>query len=267
MSQNINLEQLKEKGFLTINKFLDEDKINKIDNEIGNISSYNINKGDKRGYYPVKIKAKLIKLLKFDFKSIQTSFVLEEIGEKLGLKKIAEDFFNSKVKLHMIDSYYSPISNKNVIDWHSDMAFTENNRSNYNIKDASLKFFFYLTDVQSQNGCLAYVPYSNFVTKSVAQLIVEKKIQPTPYWNLADLRKLVMNKVIRNLISNMIGEEKLNIFIENTKFIEEESKDTKKFDLEMEKGGVVIFDEFGIHRGAMPSKSARQVLRYFYRKK
>ena len=26
----------------------------------------------------------------------------------------------------------------------------------------------------------------------------------------------------------MIGEEKLNIFIENTKFIEEESKDTKK---------------------------------------
>ena len=160
----------------------------------------------------------------------------------------------------MIDSYYSPISNKNVIDWHSDMAFTENNRSNYNIKDASLKFFFYLTDVQSQNGCLAYVPYSNFVTKSVAQLIVEKKIQPTPYWNLADLRKLVMNKVIRNLISNMIGEEKLNIFIENTKFIEEESKDTKKFDLEMEKGGVVIFDEFGIHRGAMPSKSARQVL-------
>ena len=50
MSQNINLEQLKEKGFLTINKFLDKDKINKIDNEIGNISSYNINKGDKRGY-------------------------------------------------------------------------------------------------------------------------------------------------------------------------------------------------------------------------
>ena len=34
----------------------------------------------------------------------------------------------------------------------------------------------------------------------------------------------------------------------------------------MNKGGAIIYDEFGIHRGAMPSKTPRQVLRFFYRK-
>ena len=74
----------------------------------------------------------------------------------------------------MIDSYYSPVSKEPCIDWHSDMTFKPG--INYNINIASLKFFFYLTDVQSKNGCLAYVPYSNVITKAVAELIVSKKL-------------------------------------------------------------------------------------------
>ena len=34
----------------------------------------------------------------------------------------------------------------------------------------------------------------------------------------------------------------------------------------MNKGGMVVFDEFGVHRGSMPSKSSRLVLRFFYRR-
>ena len=60
---------------------------------------------------------------------------------------------------------------------------------------------------------------------------------------------------------------KLDIFLNNSKFIEEESKDTFKFDFEMNKGGAVIFDELGVHRGAKPSKHSRLVLRYLYRRK
>ena len=151
-----------------------------------------------------------------------------------------------------------------MFDWHSDMTF--NPKINYKINNASLKFFFYLTDVQSDNGCLAYVPYSNYITKAVANLILQKKIEPTPYWNLIELRNLVLSNNNKNLVLNIVGEEKLNSFIKNTEFIEDKNKDTKKFDIEMKKGGVIIFDEFGIHRGAMPSKNPRQVLRFLYRK-
>ena len=35
----------------------------------------------------------------------------------------------------------------------------------------------------------------------------------------------------------------------------------------MKKGGVVIFDEFGVHRGSKIEKSPRQVIRFFYQKK
>ena len=66
---NLN-SKLKETGFVTINNFLDGESIQTIDKELKNISTTNINKGDKRGYYPVRARAKIIKLLKFDISSI-----------------------------------------------------------------------------------------------------------------------------------------------------------------------------------------------------
>lgn len=258
------VEKIKANGFISIDNFLDREEIKKIDNCLKKISSKNINKGDKRSYYPVSIKTKFVKLLKFDFYSIKSSLILQNIAKKLDLNKIAETYFGSDVVLSMIDSYYSPISKKNIIDWHSDMTFDPN--KNYNIKDASLKFFFYLTNTQSDNGCLAFIPHSNLITKALAQLIIEKKIPFNPYWNLFDLRTLILIEQNRNLISRIVGKEKVDTFLKNTEFIEGELKDTKKFDIEMEKGGVVIFDEFGVHRGSMPSKTPRQVLRFFYRK-
>ena len=265
MQENINIEQLKDKGFLTIKNFLDKKEVEKIVNRLKEVPLENIGHGDQRGYFPVTAKAKLAKFLKLDFKSLITSSMLIKMAEKLELKKIAENFFKSDVNLHMIDSYYSPVSKEPCIDWHSDMTFKPG--INYNINIASLKFFFYLTDVQSKNGCLAYVPYSNVITKAVAELIVSKKIKYSPYWDLQKLRDLVLSKDNLNQILNVTGEEKFEKFIENTKFIENKDKDTEKFDLEMGRGGVVIFDEFGVHRGSMPSKTSRQVLRIFYRKK
>ena len=54
----------------------------------------------------------------------------------------------------------------------------------------------------------------------------------------------------------------MNNFL-NSSSCEDKRKDTFKFDLEMNKGGMVVFDEFGVHRGSMPSKSSRLVLRFF----
>ena len=55
-------------------------------------------------------------------------------------------------------------------------------------------------------------------------------------------------------------------FIKNSQFLEND-KDTYNFDLEMSKGGAVIFDELSVHRGSQPSKQSRVVLRYLYSKK
>ena len=97
--------------------------------------------------------------------------------------------------------------------------------------------------------------------------MLEKKIKFHTYWKLEDLRTLVLKDQVKNLIIDKVGVEKLNIFLNNSKFIEQETKDTFKFDFEMNKGGAVIFDELGVHRGAKPSKHSRLVLRYLYRRK
>ena len=64
-----------------------------------------------------------------------------------------------------------------------------------------------------------------------------------------------------------IGQNRFDKFIQNSEFIDEKNKDTKKFDFQMKKGSALIFDEVGVHRGSSPSKQGRLVLRYFYRKK
>ena len=56
-------------------------------------------------------------------------------------------------------------------------------------------------------------------------------------------------------------------FLMNSNFINQQDKDSKNYDLEMNKGGVVIFDELCVHRGSAPKKNSRIVLRYLYRKR
>ena len=135
MIENINLEQLKDKGFLTIKNFLNKEEIEKITNQLKDVPLENIGHGDQRGYFPVTPKAKLIKLLKLDFKSLKTSSMLRNIAKKLELKKIAKNYFKTDVNLHMIDSYYSPISKEPCIDWHSDMTWKPGINYNINIYD------------------------------------------------------------------------------------------------------------------------------------
>ena len=79
---------------------------------------------------------------------------------------------------------------------------------------------------------------------------------------------LLNNKELRNLLELEIeiGKEKLDQFIENTKFIENDG-DTKSFDITLKKGGMIIFDEFGFHRGSCPALTDRVVLRFLYRPK
>ena len=100
----------------------------------------------------------------------------------------------------MIDSYFNAKSNKNVIDWHCDMAHGGLVQpKDLNLDKASIKFFFYMSDVKSENGCLGYIPYSQHIVKALANLIKANKIEYKPYWKLEDLRQTISKENNKNL--------------------------------------------------------------------
>lgn len=260
---------VKESGIVSINDYLKSNHFLNAKKVLQYISDQKIAKADTLGHFPINFRANIIKLIKLDFNKIYKSMVLKKIAKDLKLKIIAEKIFSHQAELHMIDSYYSKKSDKNIIDWHNDIGFKdlEKNTKKRNLDAMSIKFFFYMTDVESENGSLAYIPYSHHVVKAVTSLIEEKKIDVSVYWRLEDLRSLVLKNPIRDLIIQKIGKERYDIFIENSEFVEEKTKDTRKFDFQMKKGSALIFDEIGVHRGSRPSKQGRLVLRFLYRRK
>lgn len=250
------------KNFLEPNQFLNAKKI------LQYINDQKIAKADPKGYFPVNLQANILKFIKLDFNKIYKAMILKSIAKDLKLRIIADKIFGQKTELHMIDSYYSKQSKTNIIDWHNDIGFKNlTDKKKRDIKKMSIKFFFYMTDVESENGSLAYIPYSHHVVKAVTSLMQEKKIKLSVYWGLEDLRNIVLNSDTKNLVISKIGKKRYDAFIKNSKFIEEQNKDTKNFDFQMKRGSALIFDEIGVHRGSRPSKQGRLVLRYFYRRK
>ena len=67
-------------------------------------------------------------------------------------------------------------------------------------------------------------------------------------------------------MNEKIQKEKIQQFLHDTKFIENETPDTSQFDFNLKKGGAVIFDELSVHRGSAPQKTDRIVLRFIYKK-
>ena len=78
---------------------------------------------------------------------------------------------------------------------------------------------------------------------------------------------LFENEKVKNLIIEKLGKEIVENFLFHTKFIDDQKSDTNHFDIEMKKGGMIIFDELSIHRGSAPKKNDRLVLRYLFQKK
>ena len=279
MEININniSEEIKKKGVVSINDFLNQKELNKILHFVKKPI-----KGSSQSYFPTNFKQYLIKLLKLDFKKINNSFYLKKIANKLNFKKISEISFGAKAELQMIDCYHNKQSNEHILSWHNDIGITDNNNPDalkkfYDAAEATfikntsggargIKFFVYLTDVESDNGSLAVIPYSAEIVKNVCALILSKKISPISFWSLKNLRDLVGQKSVQSLLSEKIQKEKIQKFLQDTKFVENDIPDTSKFDFNLKKGGVVIFDELSVHRGSAPRKTDRIVLRFIYKK-
>ena len=279
MRININniSEEIKEKGVVSINNLLNETELE----NILHIVKKPI-KGSSQSYYPTNFRQYLTKLLKFDFKKVNNSLYLKKIADKLNFKKISEISFGAKAELQMIDCYHNKKSNKQILSWHNDIGIYDNQnpkalKTFYEAADATfikkkpgnargIKFFIHLTDVKSDNGSLAVIPYSAKIVKSISKLILSKKINPVSFWSLKNLRDLVAQKSVQSLLNDQIEEEKILKFLQYTKFIENDTPDTSEFDFNLKKGSAVIFDELSVHRGSAPSKTDRIVLRFIYKR-
>ena len=168
----------------------------------------------------------------------------------------------------MIDGYHNPISENDILPWHSDQAYSGRlNVEKINSPDLfNFKFFFYLTNVGPSNGCTSYIPGSHKITYAVRSCLFEKKIKYQPFWSIKDLINIIIKKENYKEIKQKLSSENeltnfLNIAescISNNSF--------SGYDFYAGPGDVLIFNEGGVHRGSNPTKNERVVLRYLYTK-
>ncbi len=270
-------DEIKEKGVVAIDNFLENKDLETVLKIVKEPK-----KGSMESYYPVYLSQYISKLIKFDFKKVNNSLFFKKIAKKLNFKEISESVFGAKAELQMIDCYHNKQSNEQILSWHNDIGIKDSKNINslksfYSAMKATfsknqtgtargIKFFIYLTDVKSDNGSLAVIPYSDKIVKSICSLIIKKKIEPISFWSLKNLRNLVNQKIIQELLYEDIQKEIIDNFLKNTNFIENEIADTTQFDYQMNRGGAVIFDELSVHRGSAPKKTDRIVLRFVYKK-
>jgi hypothetical protein len=262
---DIDLKNLTDKGFIIKRNILDEEEINIIKKIILKNRS---GKGGVETYYPANNKQLAIKLLKLDIERFLSAVFFLKIKKKLELDKFASIFFGEPAKLLMLDGYHNPISENDILPWHSDQAYSGKlNVEKINSPDLFyIKFFFYLTNVSPNNGCTSYIPGSHKITYAVRSCLYEKKIEYQPFWSIKDLVNIIIKKENYNKIKQKLSSEyELTTFLTNAeKCISNNSY--SNYDFYAEPGDCLIFNEGGVHKGSNPTKNERVVLRYLYSK-
>ncbi len=254
-------DTLKKEGSIKIEKILNQKELDRI-KEI--ILGINESFHNKETIFACNIKSLIIKFLKFDVKKFSQSIELINLSKNKKFDKISKNFFGKKEKINMIDGYVSKKSNVNIIDWHCDQPYYEEKLYSNRHDKRNLKFFIYLTDVETDNGCLAYIPKSHKIVYLVKKMIFEKKIEQCPFKNLKECRDFILKpNNLKIILKENQNDDEIYKFLEMTSFCDKK-KDTNEFDYKMKAGDAIIFDENGFHRGSKPKKTDRAVIRYHY---
>ena len=257
-------KEIKEKGIIKIKNFLEKEEFEEIEKIV---RYYSVSKGHHKSYYSTRFSYLLLKILKFDFLKLWQDIKILNLAKRKKLNLIANSVFQTRSYLKFIDGYHSPISDKDVLPWHTDHAYhgDEKNYSEFvNPDHFHLKFFIYLTDVDSNNGCMSYIPESHKIGYAIRKGIFTKKLKFIPYFTLKEFRDFIMYENNIQYLESEIGDRNLiNDFLKKTAFIEKQ-KESYDFDYKMSAGDAIIFNEGGVHKGSKSLKSERLVLRYLY---
>lgn len=257
---NNNLaKEIKENGIVKIKNFLSPEELIRLSNIV---NFYKAPKASKESIFLTNFKILSIKLLKFKFRSLAHTYELAKFKKNKKLDEIARDFFNKQVNSNYIDGYYSKVDNKDILPWHTDQAYSGKKKPDtkfYNPDNFYLKFFIYLTNVSSNNGCMSYIPKTQKIAYEIRKGIYNKEISYQPYWSLKDFRNIVKDN--QNFLNKKISSEIIENFLKDTEF-EDSINTTNKYDYNATAGTMIIFDEGGIHRGSKPTLNDRMVIRY-----
>ena len=113
---------------------------------------------------------------------------------------------------------------------------------------------------------MSYIPKSHKIAHALKKGIYLGKIKYQPYWTLLDFRSIILIKENYYYLKNIIDEKLILDFLDTSKLILDNKLDVSQFDHEIKKGGALIFDEAGVHRGSRTKMNDRMVLRFFYKR-
>jgi hypothetical protein len=263
MNLEITAKTVNEEGIIKIKKFFNEEELK---TALKIVEYYNKPKTHPDTFFSINNKELIGKLIQLKISKFIQSLILLNIGKKKKLNKIANKILNQKSYLRTIDGYCSRISDKEVLPWHCDQAYSGNpdpkkfvNPEHYNIK-----FFVYLTKIYKNNGCTSYIPRSHLIAYAIREGIYKNIINYSPYWSLTDFRNYIKKEKIYIYLKNYFGNDQLiKKFLEETDFIEK-NIDSDKFDFSLEAGDAIIFNDGGFHKGSKILYSDRKVIRYLY---
>lgn len=262
--KNEIIQELEKFGIVKVKNFLNFEEVNQIKNIL---KFYSAPKGHHKSYYSTKLIHFFSKLIKLDFRKFKNDYIIYQLAKKKDLNFISNSFFKRKSFLKFIDGYHSPVSNKDVLPWHTDQAYQgdERKQSGYvNPDNAHLKFFIYLSKVGPNNGCMSYIPESHKIGYAIRKGIFENEIKYEPYFTLKEFRNFLCHKKNRIYIENYLNDHDLvENFLYKTKFIEK-NEESEEFDYSLLPGDAIIFNEGGIHKGSKSLINERFVLRYLY---
>ena len=124
-----------------------------------------------------------------------------------------------------IDTYYNNISSEPVLDWHCDLSNKSSSKRKkiINPELVSIKFFFYLTDVYTNNGCLSYIPGRHIIVKELGRLIFLKEIDYEYYWSLKALTAVIKRNDVRKKLEKNINYELIENFYNSDKILVEKN--------------------------------------------
>ena len=265
LNKNKIIQEIQENGITECLEFFNKDKFEAIEKILINNRCA---KGTKQSFfYRAKGKFLLKKLFNFQLANFLDCLKLINLSKQLKLKELSSEIRGKQTKLFSIDSYFSEVSSNKVVDWHVDQGYSGNLKPKQflNPDHCAIKYFIYLTDVSSNNGCLGYIPGSHKILYFLKLGILNNKIKYKPYWKLNDLRNIVQDDYYRNYLEKKIKKELIDSFLEQSSFIINSPHDTQEYDFALKKNSALIFDEGGVHRGAETLKTSRLIVRFIYK--
>ena len=259
------IQEIQKNGITKCQDFFNKDKFEVVEKIL--IDNKHSKDTKQSFFYRAKGKFLLKKLFNFQLANFLDCLKLINLSKQLKLKELSSEILGKRTKLFSIDSYFSEVSNNKVLDWHVDQAYSGSLKPEkfLNPDHCAIKYFVYLTDVSSNNGCLGYIPGSHKILYFLKLGILNNKIKYKPYWKLNDLRNIVQDDYYKNYLKTKVKKELINSFLEQSSFIINSPHDTQEYDFALKKNSALIFDEAGVHRGAETLKTSRLVLRFSYK--